>query len=240
MKIAFLVLFPIVLSLSTFAVPAPSNPDEDLTSGNEFVGWHGTNELTAALWIKTGAIIRPTTAEGQTQGKSGLDSELGPGLYISDTLSVAEAAAAINAQNNKLKGKVCAIFAKAFATWRSSTDKVQIPELIRGNAGVREQERATYITTLPPSKTGSAATIRFGPLTAFTNQMLLPEIQNPKFEAQCFDIIGLDSPGAVAFENAGNRVSYTSAPLIAAWRIRREDIDLAKATMAAIEKKCPK
>jgi hypothetical protein len=35
-------------------------------------------------------------------------------------------------------------------------------------------------------------------------------------------------------------VTYTDAALITAWRIRREDIALAKATIAAIEKKCPK
>ncbi|KAJ7839082.1 hypothetical protein B0H13DRAFT_2367033 [Mycena leptocephala] len=224
MKIPVLVLFS--LSLITFAVPAPTTQESltapHLTPGNEFIGWHGTNEKTAALWIMTGAIIRPTTPEGQTKGKSGLDAELGPGLYISDSLNTAEAAAVINAQTNHLAGKV------------------QIPELLRGNAGIREQERATYIATLPPINTGSAATMRLGPLTATQNQMLIPESENPKFEAQCFDLTGIDSPGAEAFEKAGNKVTYTDAALITAWRIRREDIALAKATIAAIEKKCTK
>jgi len=210
-----------------------------LTSGNEFVGWHGTNEETAALWEKSGEIVRPTTKEGQTKGKSGLDAELGPGLYISDTLSVAEAAAAINAQTNKLAGKVCAIFAKSSSSFRASQDKVQIPETIRGNSNVKEQERASYITNLPPRGAGSGASLRLGPLTGSTNQMLIPESQNPKFEAQCFDIQGLDSADAAAFEKSNGAIKYTSASLISEWKIRKEDADLAKATVAAIEKKCP-
>ncbi|KAJ7180465.1 hypothetical protein C8R46DRAFT_1210817 [Mycena filopes] len=211
-----------------------------LTSGNEFVGWHGTNINTATLWETRGEIVRPTNVEGQTIGKSGLDSELGPGLYISDTLSVAEAAAAINSQTNKVAGKVCAIFAKSSSSWRSSVDKVQVPEIIRGNANVKEQERASYITNLPPAKKGGAGTMRIGPLRGLsTNQMLIPENQNPKFEAQCFDITGLDSADAQAFEKNGNKITYTSSSLISSWKIRKEDADLAKATVAAIEKKCP-
>ncbi|KAF7369183.1 hypothetical protein MVEN_00245500 [Mycena venus] len=214
-----------------------------LTSGNEFVGWHGTNEETAALWEKSGEIVRPTTPEGQTKGKSGLDAELGPGLYISDTLGIAEAAAAGNAKNNNLAGKVCAIFAKSSSSFRSSQDKVQIPEIIRGNADVKEQERASYITNLTPRGTGSGASLRIGPLPPLkgqsTNQMLIPESQNPKFEAQCFDTVGLDSADAQAFENANGAIKYTSASLISQWKIRQEDADLAKATVAAIEKICP-
>ncbi|KAJ7884617.1 hypothetical protein B0H14DRAFT_3432336 [Mycena olivaceomarginata] len=76
--------------------------------------------------------------------------------------------------------------------------------------------------------------MRLGPLTATQNQMLIPESENPKF------VTGIDSPSAEAFEKAGNKVTYTDAALITAWRIRREDITLAKATIAAIEKKCPK
>ncbi|KAJ7135493.1 hypothetical protein C8R43DRAFT_620750 [Mycena crocata] len=209
-----------------------------LSAGNEFVGWHGTNQDTAALWESRGEIVRPTTAEGQTKGKSGLDAELGPGLYISDTLSVAEAAAAINSQANKIPGKVCAIFAKSSSTYRSSQDKVVIPEIIRGNAAIKEQERASYITNLPVKNTGSNRSLRIGPLTGSTNQMLIPEVDNPKFEAQCFDIVGLDSAGAQAFEDAGNKIKYTSASLISSWKIRKEDAELAKATVAAFEKKC--
>jgi len=210
-----------------------------LSSGNEFVGWHGTNINTATLWESRGEIVRPTNVEGQTIGKSGLDSELGPGLYISDTLSVAEAAAAINSQTNKVAGKVCAIFAKSSSSWRSSVDKVQIPEKIRGNANIKEQERASYITNLPPARKGGAGTMRIGPLRGIsTNQMLIPENQNPKFEAKCFDITGLDSADAQAFEKAGNKITYTSSSLISQWKIRKEDADLATATVAAFEKKC--
>ncbi|KAJ7319026.1 hypothetical protein DFH08DRAFT_1086367 [Mycena albidolilacea] len=164
-----------------------------LTTGNEFVGWHGTNNDTADLWGSRGEIVRPVTAEGQTKGKSGLDAELGPGLYISDTLGVAEAAAAINAKNNNLKGKICAIFAKSSATNE--------------------------------------------------NQMLIPESQNPRFEAQCFDLVGLNSAGAAALEAAAPATSvlnkatkYTTASIITAWGIRQEDAQLAQAMVAAFER----
>jgi hypothetical protein len=83
---------------------------------------------------------------------------------------------------------------------------VQIPETIRGNAQLKENERASYITNLPPAKTGSGASLRLGPLTGSTNQMLIPESQNPKFEAQCFDITGLDSADAAAFEKTNGAV----------------------------------
>ncbi|KAK7052225.1 hypothetical protein R3P38DRAFT_2859192 [Favolaschia claudopus] len=211
-----------------------------LSQGNEFVGWHGTNSETAALWETRGEIVRPTTKEGQTKGKSGLDAELGSGLYISDTLSVAEAAAAINSQANKLPGKVCAIFAKSSATFRASQDKVQIPELIRGNAKVKNDERASYITNLPTRGAGSvASSLLLGPLTGSTNQMLIPESQNPKFEAKCFDIKGLDSVDAAAFEKSNGKITYTSSSLVSSWKIRKEDAALAKATVAAFEKVCP-
>ncbi|KAJ7492135.1 hypothetical protein FB451DRAFT_1217112 [Mycena latifolia] len=208
-----------------------------LTAGNEFIGWHGTNEETAALWESSGEIVRPTTKEGQTKGRSGLDAELGAGLYISDALSVAESAAAINAKANNLKGKVCAIFAKSSVNWREARAKVQIPEVLRGNAAVKEQERQSYITNVP-GKVGRTPAVLLGPLSSTKNQMMIVEQLNPNFEAQCFDIEGLDSADAQAFENAGNKVTYTSASLIRSWGITKEDADLAKATVAAIEKKC--
>ncbi|KAJ7720114.1 hypothetical protein B0H14DRAFT_3521044 [Mycena olivaceomarginata] len=228
-----------------------------LTSGNEFVGWHGTNEETAALWESKGEIVRPVTAEGQTKGKSGLDAELGPGLYISDTLG---AAAAINAKTNNLAGKVCAIFAKSSASFRGTQDKartsslflittnalnlqVQIPEAIRGNANSKAQQRTAYLAALAPKNTGGPRSLLLGPLRANENQMLIPESQNPQFEAQCFDVVGLDSAGAAALEAAApansvlNRATkYTTGSIISAWRIRKEDVVLAKATVAALEK----
>ncbi|KAK7052235.1 hypothetical protein R3P38DRAFT_1639323 [Favolaschia claudopus] len=208
-----------------------------LTAGNEFVGWHGTNEDTATLWETSGEIVKPVTAEGQTRGRSGLDAELGSGLYISDTLSVAESAAAANSQNNGIPGKVCAIFAKSSADFRASQDKIQIPETIRGNSDIRGEERASYISNLPPSGTGNvASSLLLGPLTGTKNQMLIPESQNPTFEAQCFDVVGLDSAGAAAFEQANGAISYTDAALIQAWQIRQEDLELAAATIAAFEK----
>ncbi|KAJ7448045.1 hypothetical protein FB451DRAFT_1375497 [Mycena latifolia] len=209
-----------------------------LTKGSEFIGWHGTNELTAALWAKEGEIVRPTCGS-KPCWTSGLDAELGPGLYISDTLSVAEAAAAINAQHNKLRGSVCAIFAKSSANWREARAKVQIAEVLRGNAPIKEKERESYITDIR-GKTGRLPALRFGPLTSKTNQMMIVEQLNPNFEAQCWDLVGLDSPGAQAFEKAGNKVSYTNPSLIKTWAITREDVDLAKATVCAFEKICRK
>ncbi|KAJ6605428.1 hypothetical protein DFH09DRAFT_1353872 [Mycena vulgaris] len=208
-----------------------------LTEGGEFIGWHGTNENTAELWESSGEIVRPTSKEGQTIGKSGLDAELGAGLYISDTLGVAESAAAINAKNNNLAGKVCAIFAKSSANWREARDKVQIPEILRGNPALKEKERQSYIENLPgKSTTSRSPAVLFGPLSSTKNQIMIVESLNPKFEAQCFDIVGLDSADAQAFEDEGNKVSYTSASLIRDWEIRTEDLEFAKATIAAFEK----
>ncbi|KAJ6579099.1 hypothetical protein DFH09DRAFT_1360955 [Mycena vulgaris] len=219
-----------------------------LTEGNEFIGWHGTNTDTAALWKSRGEIVRPTTAEGQTVGKS-LDAELGPGLYITDSLSIAESAGTSNSDRNKVPGSVCAIFAKSSVNWRQGKDKVQIPEVIRGNADIREDERQSYIATLPgrspdTGKAGKTPSILFGPLFPIkgqkTNQMLIVEKFNPGFEAECFDMTGDTSPGAKAFEDAGNKLLYTDASLIEEWGIRKEDVELGKATREALEKtKCP-
>jgi len=45
-------------------------------------------QKTAALWASKGAVEKPTNDDGSVAGKSGLDAELGPGLYLTDTLSV--------------------------------------------------------------------------------------------------------------------------------------------------------
>ncbi|KAJ7463364.1 hypothetical protein FB451DRAFT_1370796 [Mycena latifolia] len=208
-----------------------------LTEGNEFIGWHGTNEETAELWESSGEIVRPVTKEGQTKGRSGLDAELGAGLYISDSLSVAESAAAINAKANNLEGKVCAIFARSSVNWRESRAKVAMPEILRGNAAIKEQERQSYISNVP-GKVGRTPAVLIGPLLGAKNQLMIVEQLNPNFEAQCFDIDGLDSVDAQAFEDAGNKVSYTSSALVGEWSIVKEDEELAKATVAAIEQSC--
>ncbi|KAJ6554033.1 hypothetical protein DFH09DRAFT_581000 [Mycena vulgaris] len=209
-----------------------------LTEGNEFIGWHGTNKETADLWEGSGEIVRPQTKEGQTKGRSGLDAELGAGLYISDTLSVAEAAAAINAQANNLPGKVCAIFAKSSVNWREARDKVQIPEILRGNAATKEKARQSYITDLP-GRTGRTPSILFGPLRGTANQLMIVERLNPNFEAQCFDINAAgDSIGA---QNSGNAVSYIDPVIIRDWSIRKENVELAQGTLAIIEgTACPR
>jgi hypothetical protein len=43
---------------------------------------------TAALWTNKGTVVKPTKDDGSVAGKSVLDAELGPGLYLTDTPSV--------------------------------------------------------------------------------------------------------------------------------------------------------
>lgn len=100
-----------LLPTSTVAVPKQSLADKlksifrrDTT---EFIGWHGTNAVralctripecwltrfclqkTADLWTSKGSIVKPVNDDGSVAGSSPLDAELGPGLYIADTLSV--------------------------------------------------------------------------------------------------------------------------------------------------------
>ncbi|KZV82089.1 hypothetical protein EXIGLDRAFT_356361 [Exidia glandulosa HHB12029] len=48
----------------------------------EFVGWHGTNSNTAALWQQAGYLANPRTSGwpwGGSGGTSGADHELGDG-----------------------------------------------------------------------------------------------------------------------------------------------------------------
>ncbi|KAJ7052188.1 hypothetical protein C8F01DRAFT_1171255 [Mycena amicta] len=186
-----------------------------LTQGNEFIGWHGTNAQTAALWESHGEIVKPVNEKGETAGTGGLDAELGVGLYLADTIETAEAAAGGNEANTKIPAKVCAIFAKSSVNWREGKDKVSVPESIRGNTAIRGQERQSYIASLPnrsPS-TGKGPSILFGPLfgtraNPVQNQMMIVESLNPNFEAQCFDLEeGGESAGGRAFQQQpGNQV----------------------------------
>jgi hypothetical protein len=89
----------------------------------------------------------------------------------------------------------------------SLNSQVQIPEAIRGNADLRAQERAAYLAALAPRGTGGPTSLLLGPLRTNQNQMLIPESQNPQFEAQCFDVVGLDSAGAAALEAAAPATS---------------------------------
>ncbi|KAF8308329.1 hypothetical protein DL93DRAFT_2231705 [Clavulina sp. PMI_390] len=207
-----------------------------LTAGNEFIGWHGTNSDTAALWEKTGSVVKPVRDDGSVAGTSGLDAELGPGLYISDTLSVAEAAATINAKTNAASGataKACAIFAKSSVNWRGTVVKAQIPESIRGNGAQFETMRQRYLPLL--GRPGGAASPRLGPLSATKNQMLIPEVLNPGLEAQCFDVVNLVAQNVPA---SIPTISYTSASILSSWLINKNDEQLATAVKASVLKKC--
>ncbi|KAF8308330.1 hypothetical protein DL93DRAFT_1900307 [Clavulina sp. PMI_390] len=207
-----------------------------LTPGNEFIGWHGTNSDTATLWETTGSVVKPVRDDGSVAGTSGLDAELGPGLYISDTLSVAESAATINAQNNAATGataKACAIFAKSSTNWRGTVVKAQIPESIRGNAAQFETMRQRYIPLL--GLPGDATSPRLGPLTATRNQMLIPEALNPGLEAQCFDVVNLVAQNV---PNTIPQISYTSDNILASWLVNKNDESLAAAVKASVVKGC--
>ncbi|KAJ7052184.1 hypothetical protein C8F01DRAFT_1171222 [Mycena amicta] len=186
-----------------------------LTEGNEFIGWHGTNAQTAALWESHGEIVKPVNEKGETAGTGGLDAELGVGLYLADTIETAEAAAGGNQAKNKVPGKVCAIFAKSSVNWREGKDKISVPESMRGNKELRQKERQSYISSLPgrsPS-TGKGPSILFGPLfgtrvNPVQNQLMIVESLNPNFEAQCFDLdTGGESASGRAFQQQpGHRV----------------------------------
>jgi len=187
-----------------------------------FIGWHGTNEVTAKLWTSHGSIVKP---EGE-KGRSGLDAELGPGLYLTDTLSVAESAAAINAANNKVGGKVCAVYAKSKSAWVNNVLKAEIPETLRGNG--KEDLRKRYLLHVSGS---NAAAAKLGPLAIGKNQMLIPESVNPSLQAKCFDVDAKgDSAGAKAL---GVSLSYGSAALKTEWRVIAADSETAAHTLAA-------
>lgn len=178
--------------------------------------------------------MKPVNDDGSVAGSSPLDAELGPGLYIADTLSVAEAAASINGQHNSLAPKVCAIFAKSSSAWRQNVIKAQIPDVIRGNGAQNEQIRQQYLALLP--RPGNANSVKFGPLSSSTNQLVIPESVNPTLQAQCFDVDASgNSAGAVAIDP---KIKYTDGATSAPWEIIKGDEDLAKAAKAAITQGC--
>jgi hypothetical protein len=186
-----------------------------------FIGWHGTNENTAKLWAQHGSIVKPAGGAGT----SGLDAELGPGLYITDTLSVGEAAAAVNSAKNKVPGKVCAIYAKSRTAWVDNVFKAQIPESLRGNGDDKEVLRKRYLGHVSEGHPGVGSAAKLGPLSIAKNQMLIPEALNPSLEATCFDI---DAKGDSADAKAlGASVSYTSEATITEWRIIKANEELA-------------
>jgi hypothetical protein len=148
----------------------------------------------------------------------------------------AVAAANSNKDRTGLAATVCAIFAKSSSGFRDNMDKasfcsyrclvddqrdsqVDIPDQIRGDPTkgdrnkFREEERVAYIGSLRPAIRNVQNALRLGPVrkdfSGVISQMLIPESQNPQFEAQCFDLTPgtLESPGATAFENGNGAVS---------------------------------
>ncbi|KAF8958070.1 hypothetical protein BDZ97DRAFT_1762377 [Flammula alnicola] len=221
----------------------------DRNDAAEFIGWHGTNHVTSHLWTSKGEIIKPVTVnhDGSAAGRSGLDAELGPGLYITDTLSTAEVAAVINYKfqehhKNEVNPSpsVCAIFARSSNYWRKHVNKQQIPDNLRGNGERAELLRQAYIG----ARHGNINTVRFGTLRQVRgqeNQLLIPESLNPKLYAQCFDDVNAltgVSPRAHAFQQQMGTAAvskYNSPDKLHNWIIVPEDQVVVDAAKAAIE-----
>ncbi|KZV82605.1 hypothetical protein EXIGLDRAFT_843536 [Exidia glandulosa HHB12029] len=107
----------------------------------EFIGWHGTNSNTWAVWEEAGYLKKPWAwldiIRQSRSGGSGADQELGEGVYVTDSLTTAEAFANINAgqsHNANTYGVVCAIFAKDESEWVWSIPKVWLPSNLIGDS----------------------------------------------------------------------------------------------------------
>ncbi|KZV94508.1 hypothetical protein EXIGLDRAFT_834935 [Exidia glandulosa HHB12029] len=197
-----------------------------------FVGWHGTNNVTADYWRKEGYIKKPPAASA---GNSGADAELGPGLYVADTVEVAISFAIGNKRLNRgTAPSLCGIFAKSPLQWRT-TPKVWIPINLMGNGPALEKDRQRFIGEIvPPAQVDS--TLRFSiirpPLRANyplfgeskSNQLLIPVPAAERFYARCItipaDLQFADLPGAL-----GDLPPGTSLHM-ATFDSRRQELDI--------------
>ncbi|KAJ6585309.1 hypothetical protein B0H19DRAFT_1059553 [Mycena capillaripes] len=191
----------------------------------EFIGFHGTNSKTAALWVAQGTLMKPKEAGANSDNKqqgnsrSGADEELGVGLYVADIVNTAQVFAANNARNNPgTTAKVCAIFAKDADNWKKM-NKVQLfSTLVRRATGVTSAElqaaQTCYLGLFgsPPfSPRNTLVFSDWGSGTAQSGQVLIPEGYNPYFSAECFDPDDKAlSAGAIL---RGPNVNITSAAL---------------------------
>jgi len=222
-------------------------------NGPEFIGWHGTNGDTAALWAKLKKVQKPVREDGTVAGKSVLDAELGPGLYLADDIRVAGVAgtANANAQNKALKaakqpetavGKVCAIFAASSSHWRLIVPKAEIPdapaERLRGNTDKAAAARARYLAEV----SGKKDIVLMGPLDAISghvpHQILIPETWNPSLTAQCFDLNANGDPKTPADIAHIPTIDYSSAAIRTSWKIVAGNSQAAKDALAGGDKGC--
>ncbi|KAI0720886.1 hypothetical protein C8Q72DRAFT_890485 [Fomitopsis betulina] len=128
----------------------------------EFIGWHGTNSITAEFWMRRETLERPSASQSLSDYlksstssfnklTSGADAQLGNGLYISDNHFVAYNYANGNvAMNRGTEPRVRAIFARSSNEWRNEIVKVFIPDMfVKDAPGKRGTEfgahRVSYL-----------------------------------------------------------------------------------------------
>ncbi|EJD34339.1 hypothetical protein AURDEDRAFT_117643 [Auricularia subglabra TFB-10046 SS5] len=182
----------------------------------EFIGWHGTNSNTAELWRSQGYLADPKTSgwPWSSGGRSGADHELGEGVYITDAIQTARGFANNNAAVNVgTAPMLCGIYARSSATWKSSLNKVWLPNnIIRDSSDpvkhlAYEKQRNEWIGRVIPHSTGRDVA-RFGPLDknrgGGPNQVVIPSALTRYFYAVCVDARTGDVPiGANTHINFG-------------------------------------
>ncbi|KZT68252.1 hypothetical protein DAEQUDRAFT_728059 [Daedalea quercina L-15889] len=175
----------------------------------EFIGWHGTNSMTAEFWKKQGWIAKPSAQlsvfeylgfSRLSSGRltSGADEQLGPGLYITDYRYAAMIFANNNAKINPgTEPRVCGIFARSSQAWRRYTKKVLIPNsLVKDSSDAatkqkHEAERLSWIQRILPGHPSNSV-VRISPIAPDVksyegNQLLLPGSIATRFYAVCVD-----------------------------------------------------
>ncbi|KAK7690055.1 hypothetical protein QCA50_006700 [Cerrena zonata] len=126
---------PVTIMLNTtVSDPAELLMEARATSNIEFVGFHGTNGANANVYQaqarRTGGGIPVPPAF------NGADAELGPGIYVTDDITVAQFFAQSSASANQNRGNtrdganvpvICAVTANSQNNWRTGIRKVWIP-----------------------------------------------------------------------------------------------------------------
>ncbi|KZW03969.1 hypothetical protein EXIGLDRAFT_827907 [Exidia glandulosa HHB12029] len=171
----------------------------------EFVGWHGTNSNTWAVWEGAGYLRKPWSwldiIRQSRSGGSGADQELGEGVYVTDSLRTAEGFANINAgqsHNNGSYAVTCAIFARDSSEWRTAIPKAWLPDNLIGDSSDRrrhaqyEAYRMQWLERVwDPhyDRVHPSDIVRFAPLDhrrgAPPSQLVIPSTQTTKFFARC-------------------------------------------------------
>ncbi|EIN08872.1 hypothetical protein PUNSTDRAFT_52340 [Punctularia strigosozonata HHB-11173 SS5] len=213
-------------------------------------------QITADFWVSQGGTISKPPAPkagifdsftfdffGQTNKQadltSGADQALGVGLYVADQRAFAESFANVNVQVNKAKdatfagtAKVCAIFAKDSANWRTAITKAFIPTNLIGDSADATKKAALENKRLAQIKgalalagrsvQNAANVVKFGVLfpgatgvAGTVNQLVLPSAITTLFSATCFD------PAAAAASGQGD-LDYSSVAQRTEWCIVSE------------------